>query len=180
MGVCMKKVIGFCLLVLIGSLIFTSTAAAQNKHLRIGKIFAKEEANQLFGKPVFTIAVKKDLLKAAVAKADKYILLSIKGKYPVILNDKRLPLLLENNISLQPDEKAFVFSKEVVEEFINSSISPIVYFEIRGISKEEATAKVTTATYGANTIFSISDGYNTLELSTDCPPWCPECPPKCP
>jgi len=173
MGVCMKKVIGFCLLVLIGSLIFTSTAAAQNKHLRIGKIFAKEEANQLFGKPVFTIAVKKDLLKAAVAKADKYILLSIKGKYPVILNDKRLPLLLENNISLQPDEKAFVFSKEVVEEFLNSSNDPVIYFELRGLYYNSNNMKTPSIESGS-TLFTVSNSNNTLEYATDCPPWCPK------
>ncbi|MDH7603896.1 MAG: hypothetical protein QHH13_03265 [Melioribacter sp.] len=167
----MKKVIGSCLLVLMVALIFSSTASAQNKQLRIGKIFAKEEANQLFGKPVFSIAVKKDLLKAAVAKADKYILLSIKGKYPVILSGKRLPLLLENNVSLQPNEKAFVFSKEVVEEFLNSSDDPVIYFELRGLYYNSNNMKTPSLESGS-TLFTVSNSSNTLEMATTCPPFC--------
>jgi len=169
----MKKVIGSCLLVLLTVLIFTSTAEAQDKHLKIGKIFAKEEANQLFGNPVISIPVRKDLLKAAIAKADKYVLLTIKGKLPLILNSRRLSLL-GDNYALNNSERAFVFSKEVVEEFLSSSKSPVVYFEIRGISAAEANQKVTSAAYGANTVFSVSDGYSTLEFATYCPPWCPE------
>lgn len=167
----MKKIISSCLLILFAAFVFTSTAAAQDKQLKIGKIFGKEEANQLFGKPVFSIAVKKDLLKAAVAKADKYVLLSIKGKFPVILNQKRMPLA-ENNVTLDPGEKAYVFSKEVVEEFLNGSTSSVVYFELRGTDYSSNSVRTPNAAAAAS-LFTVSDSYNTLELSFACPPWCP-------
>ncbi len=169
MGVCMKKVIYSCLLILF-VVLFSTDASAQNKHLRIGKIFAKEEANQLFGKPVISIPVRKELLKAALSRADKYIYFSIKGKLPVILNSRRMSLL-GDNFNLEPGEKAFGFSREVVEEFLNNTKGQVIYFEIRGINNVDSENRNTTASM-ANAVFSLSDSYSTLEMSTTCPPFC--------
>ncbi|MEG8947968.1 hypothetical protein [Rosettibacter firmus] len=162
----MKKIVYFCFVIFFGTLL-VSNVSAQSKELRIGKIFAKEEANQLFGKPSITIPVRKDLLKAALAKADKYVFFSLKGKLPLILNSRRISLL-GDNVSLSANEKAFVFSKEVVEEFLNSSKSSVIYFEIRGLNNLELN---TTAT-SPNAVFSLSDGVYTLEASMICPPAC--------
>lgn len=164
----MKKIVYFCFVIFFGTLL-VSNVSAQSKELRIGKIFAKEEANQLFGKPSITIPVRKDLLKAALAKADKYVFFSLKGKLPLILNSRRISLL-GDNVSLSDNDKAFVFSKEVVEEFLNSSKSSVIYFEIRGLNNLELN---TTAT-SPSAVFSLSDGVYTLEFATDCPPWCPK------
>lgn len=162
----MKKIIYLCIVIFFGAL-FASNVSAQSKELKIGKIFAKEEANQLFGKPSISIPVRKDLLKAALAKADKYVFFSLKGKLPLILNSRRISLL-GDNVSLSANDKAFVFSKEVVEEFLNSSRSSVIYFEIRGLNNLE----LNTSAASPNAVFSLSDSYSTLEMSTTCPPFC--------
>lgn len=154
MGVCMKKIINSCLLVFFVALVLISTATAQEKPLKIGKIFAKEEANQLYGKVVNYVLIKKDVLKAALARADKYVLFAVKNNQPVVLNQKRVPLIA-SSVTLAPREKAAVFSKEVVEELLNSSTDSVIRLEIR-------TGGVVT----------ISNTTSTLEHATICPPSC--------
>ncbi len=167
----MKKTTRFFLMILYVAFLFTSVATAQSRQLKIGKIFAKEEANQLFGKPVISIPVSKDLLKAALRQADKYLFFSIRGKLPLILNSRRISLLGDNT-QLYSKEKAFVFSREMVEEFLKNSKGSVIYFEIRGINNFD----VNTAAFSSNAIFSLSDSYSTLEMSATCPPFCD--PPK--
>ncbi|MCX7797003.1 MAG: hypothetical protein N2249_00075, partial [Melioribacter sp.] len=132
----MKTLISSILLTAFVVLFLITNTTAQSNDIKIGKIFAKEEANQLFGKPVISIPVSKALIKAALAKADKYVLFTLKGKLPLILNSRRTSLL-DENYTLEGGEKAFVFSKEVVEEFLNSTKEQIIYFEIRGVNSSE-------------------------------------------
>lgn len=162
----MKKIISSFLLATFVALFLSTIATAQSRDLRIGKIFAKEEANQLFGNPVISIPVSKALLRAALAKADKYVLFTLKGKIPLILNSRRTSLL-GDNYTLEGGEKAFVFSKEVVEEFLNNSKGQVIYFEIRGINNAEKNP-----TAASSAIFSLSDGVYTLEFAMICPPMC--------
>ncbi len=167
----MKKTLSITLMISFMVILFSSLTIAQNQDVRFGKIFGKEEANQLFGKVDFSVKIKKDILKAALSRVDKYILFAVKGKRPLLFNSSRKPLL-DNNVTLDTGEKGFLFSKEVVEEFLNSTNDSVIEIEIRG--GEAVRGSRTTSSLQANSILTLSNSISTLEFATDCPPYCPE------
>jgi hypothetical protein len=165
----MKKTLSITLMISFMVILFSSLTVAQDRNVRFGKIFGKEEANQLFGNVVFSVKVKKDIIRAALSRVDKYVLFAIKGKRPLLFNSRRKPLL-DDNVTLDPGEKGYVFSKEVVEEFLNSTNDSVIEIEIRGA--EWGSGRRASGSLSSNAILTLSNSVSTLELSTDCPPYC--------
>jgi len=142
----------FPLIVLI-ALISTAGISAQSKNLTIGKIFTKQQANELYGPVLTSVQISKEELRAAVAKAKKYVLFAIKDSKAFIMDERKVSLTGDLSF-LSYNEKANVLSKSVVERFLSSS-SNTVTLEQR------------------ETVFTVSSSESTTESSLPCPPLCP-------
>ena len=150
----MKKLTSFFVLLLVSSIFIAGSVNAQGKHGIIGKKFNKKEANALFGKVISSVKIKKADLKEALAEAKDYVHFAVKNNRAHVLNEKRQSLLKRERSQLKAGEKTHFFSKEVVEEFVNNSTA------------EEFTLEVRAG------VLTVSDNFNTLEMSSICPPTC--------
>ncbi len=149
----MKRVFSFFVLAAIIVASLSTISNAQSKEVKIGKKFTAKEANELFGTVTSSVQISKAELKAAVAKAKKYVYFAIKNNRAMVLSSRTLPLTA-NAEALKATDKAFLLSKTVVEEFLNTSSADYISLETRG------------------ELFTVSDGYSTLEMSLPCPPIC--------
>lgn len=150
----MKKFTSFFVFVLAACLFIAGSVNAQGKHGIVGKKFNKKEANALFGKVIGSVKIQKADLKEALADAKDYVHFVVKNNRGYILNEKRQSLLKKERFELKAKEKSHYFSKEVVEEFVNNS------------TEDEFTLEVRAG------VLTVSDNFNTLEMSGVCPPVC--------
>ncbi len=150
----MKKFTSTMLFVLLSFLFIAGSVNAQGKHGIIGKKFNKKEANALFGKVIGSVKIKKADLIEALTEAKDYVHFAVKNSRAYILNEKRQSLLKREKSALRAEEKSHFFSKTVVEEFVNNSTA------------EEFTLEVRAG------VLTVSDNFNTLEMSSICPPTC--------
>lgn len=146
----MRKLLPLIVLI---TLIYTAGISAQSKNLIIGKIFTKQQANELYGPVITSVQISKDQLRAAVAKAKNYVLFAIKDGKAFIMDERKVSLTGDLSF-LSYSEKANVLSKSVVEKFLSSS-SDAVTLEQRA------------------TVFTVSSSESTTEGSYPCPPLCP-------
>jgi hypothetical protein len=143
---------------------------AQGKLGMVGKKFTKQEADVLFGKVITSVKVNKRALHFATARAKDYVAFKIKNNKALVLNEKRISIL-DEVVPVNPKEKVssvtgtvpvvaadevvYLFSKDVVAQFLNSSTAEEISIENR------------------EGVLTLSDGFTTLELSYSCPPLCP-------
>jgi len=150
----MKKLSLFCFLFFLFVVMTANSAVAQEKLGVIGKKFTTEEAKVLFGKIVGTVKISKAELKEALANAKEYVFIAVKNNRAHVLNEKKESLIAKSKLSLAKEEKAYMFSKSVVEEFVNTSTADVFTVELRA------------------SVLSVSDGFTTLEEALPCPPTC--------
>lgn len=131
----------------------SSLSHAQGKLGEIGKIFSKEEADQLFGKVIGSVQITKAELKKALASAKDYVLFTVKNNRALVMNEKKQSLTMEK-VALAADEVAHIYSKSKVEEFLSSSKTETIYVERRA------------------EVLSLTSGLMTLEGAWICPPFC--------
>lgn len=153
-GVCMKRLTSLCFLISFVLVISAGSSLAQGKFGVVGKKFNKQEANILFGKVIGTVKLTKAEMKEAIANAKEYVLFAVKNSRAHLLDEKKISLNAKNKISLRQDEKAYAFSKNVVEDFVNTSTADVFTVEVRA------------------SVLTVSDGFSTLEMATVCPPIC--------
>lgn len=153
-GVCMKRLTSLCFLFSFVLVIFAGSTFAQGKLGIVGKKFNKQEANILFGKVIGTVKLTKAEMKEAIANAKDYVLFAVKNSRAHILDEKKNSLNAKNKISLRQEEKAYAFSKNIVEDFVNTSTADVFTVEVRA------------------SVLTVSDGFTTLEMASVCPPMC--------
>lgn len=151
----MKKITSLLTLSAFVLVLCASIVSAQDSKTKtIGKIFTKDEADQLFGKVINSVELKKSDLKKALTKSKNYVLFSVKNNKALVMDEKKQSLT-DARVSLASDEVAHVFSKDVVNEFLKKS-------KVETLIVEERVGVV-----------SISDGNFVLEMAGICPPICP-------
>lgn len=148
----MKK--NFLLSFLLAALIILpGTSCNQNADKVIGKIYTKEEANKTYGPVLKSIKIKTSTLDSLARNAPDKILFNIINDKIVVLNAKRMEIYgAEAGIS---DSTVFhLYSTSQLQSLLKSGGSDSTQVELR------------------DSVFSITNGNYTLELSADCPPNC--------
>ncbi len=168
----MKKIIPFLVCAAFIVALSSSITTAQFKDLRIGKKFTAREANQLFGNVKNSVTISKAELKAAVAKADKYVYFAIRNNKAYVLDKRRISFLDNQLFTLGKNEVVYVFSKSVVEDFLNSTANLSVSSSKTGTTNISTTGSETITFEQREGVFTVSDGTSTLEMSYACPPIC--------
>lgn len=120
----------------------------------IGKIFSKEEANNLFGNVIESVSINKSDLISVLNQTQNYIMFQLNGGELIILGDGRNVLSPIGKI-VSSNEVFALFSKSKVAELVNLGSGYTVIVEKR--------LNHLTMTFG---LF-------TLEESMWCPPFCP-------
>ncbi|MEW6196945.1 MAG: hypothetical protein AB1521_17500 [Bacteroidota bacterium] len=168
----MKKTITFLVCALFIAALSSSTTTAQFKDLKIGKKFTVNQADQLFGKVKNSVTISKAELKAAVAKADKFVYFAIRNNKAYVLDGRKISLLDNQSFTLGKNEVVYVFSKSVVEDFLNSTTNLSVSSSKTGTANISTTGSETITLEQREGVFTLSDGASTLEMSYACPPIC--------
>ncbi|MDF1612986.1 hypothetical protein [Stygiobacter electus] len=150
------------------------TTFAQGRMGEVGKLFHKDEADKLFGKPKQALQINPKLLQKALLKAKDYVLFTIKNGKILILDEKKHSLT-DDNEKLDRLETAYIFSKSKVLEFLNAAFgnNPM---QINNPKERAMEILSTTAdpiyVEDRSSTLTLSAANSTLELSTLCPPVC--------
>jgi len=121
----------------------------------IGKLYTKDQANQIYGPVLQSISINTTSLSALAAKTPNYIMFNILNGQVVILNSYR-SVLYGPMTAVSASQVFRVFSTSIVNQLIQQGGSPTTNIELR-----------------ANNTLTVSNGEETLEMSYTCPPICP-------
>ena len=158
----MKKVL-FVLSTVLFLITLFSVSNAQGKFGVVGKMFGKQEANNLYGKVNNSVTINVKDLQNALNKAGDYILIGIKNGVVILRNDQRIPIGNESE-SVERNFVLYRFSKSMVEQLLKST----------------STTKTLSAASSANiiivelraSVLTLSNSEETLEMALPCPPLC--------
>jgi len=120
-----------------------------------GKIWSKDEAEQLYGEVLQSASMNCKELKNIISGTDENVMFRLLDGNVAILGDGR-KVIYPAGASVSAEDVFSRFSKSVVEELLTKSEEETLYVENR--------KEVLTVTYGES----------TLELGLPCPPWCAE------
>ena len=124
-----------------------------NSTQQFGKIFTKAEADDLFGKVIFSTEIPQEIVAGVINKTEKYIMFGIVNQNAIVLDNNR-KLLYPAKAEYKDTDVFTVYSVSVLKELLSKGKSLNINVEQR---KE---------------VLSVSfDGY-TLELGSWCPPIC--------
>lgn len=168
----MKRIVSFIVFTAFIVTLSSSITTAQFRDIKFGKKFTANQANQLFGKVNYSVTISKAELKAAVAKADKYVYFAIRNNKAYVLDRRKISLLDNQLFTLGKNEVVYVFSKSVVEDFLNSTANLSVSSSKNGSANISTTGSETITLEQRESVFTLSDGTSTLEMATLCPPIC--------
>ena len=118
-----------------------------------GKIISKENADQDFGRPTFSVLMSSQQLQGLASKTTNLLMFNFIDERLIILGDDRKPLY-PDGVQVPPESVFKVYSKERVLELMETGGEEDNFIEVR-------TDNVT-----------ITNGDYTLEFGTFCPPWC--------
>lgn len=123
---------------------------------QVGKIFTKEQANELYGPVRYSFKFHNTKMFEFAKWSKKYLMFRIKDNKLTVANDER-----------------FVIYPEGTNE---KSTDPFLYYSISMIDKitVEGQDSTTSVELRDNGIISITNGNYTLETATNCPPFCPD------
>jgi hypothetical protein len=127
----------------------TVSIAAQT----VGKIYDKDEADQLYGSVSTALSISKSQLESVLEETNTYIMFRISGDQIVILDDTRY-LLHPDQFEVLSTDVFYKFSKSKAEELLDSGSGSVVYVEQR------------------STTLTLTYGEYTLEDPVLCPPFC--------
>jgi hypothetical protein len=167
----MRRVKLFSALFILILMISVSNLTAQNGNRReIGKLFEREEANKLFGKVIGSLTISAEELKAALAKGNEFILITVKDNQFVIRNESR-QFLSNERVELGENERLHVYSKSMLQNLLKSG-KPVkktkssLEMGAMAVSEDAVTVEVRAE------VITLTYGDATLEYSTICPPFC--------
>ncbi len=152
---------------------FISTFA-QGQMGEVGKLFKKDEADKLFGKPKQALQINPKLLQKVLLKAKDYVLFTIKDGKILVLDEKKQSLT-DDKEKLNRLETAYIFSKSKVLELINAAFGNN---SVQMNNPKEKAIEILNSTAEPiyveerNSTLTLSAGNSTLEFSTVCPPVC--------
>lgn len=168
----MKRTITFLVCAVFIAALSSSITTAQFKDLKIGRKFTVNQADQLFGKVKNSVTISKTELKAAVAKADKFVYFAIRNNKAYVLDGRKISLLDNQLFTLGKNEVLHVFSKSVLEDFLNSTTNLSVSSSKTGSANISTSSSEIITLEQRESVFTISNGTSTIEMSLDCPPFC--------
>lgn len=148
----MKKGV-FILVILILTALATSNFFAQGRLGKVGKLFTQTEAKILFGKVIGSVELDVEDLKNSLNNVTNYILFTIKSNIPIVADEKN-NILSKVKVFLDLAEIKFLFSKDVVNEFLSKVKTKTIKVERRA------------------TVLSLSSSDLVLEGAFPCPPVC--------
>ncbi len=119
----------------------------------IGTIFSKKEADIRFGKILFSESIRSTKLSELCIQSNKYLMFNLKDQKLSILKESRV-LLYPDGFSVLPNEKYAVYSKNIIEQLINTCKEVVTTIEQR------------------ENVITITNGVQTLEVGSWCPPFC--------
>jgi hypothetical protein len=120
----------------------------------IGKIYSKQEADNLYGPVLSSVPINSTTLSGLLSKSTNYIMFKIANGSAYIVDNNRLPLY-SGSFAVSAADVFRVFSISLVYKLLQNGNSPVTYIESR-----------------KNDIISITNGVYTLEMGNSCPPWC--------
>jgi hypothetical protein len=122
-----------------------------------GKIFTKEEADNLFGPVVQSVKISASQLQQMLSQTGDYLMFRFEGTSLYILNSKRSALYssVGSLKSFSAADVMKVYSTSVIKELLNKGQSDTITIEER------------------QSVMSVTDGDYTMEYALGCPPVCP-------
>ncbi len=119
----------------------------------VGEIFTAQEANTQFGSVLESKSVSTSTVRNWINSTDDKIMFLLDNGTLTVLGDDR-DLVYSTGQYSEANEVFHMYSKSLVAELLNDGGNSTTYFENR------------------NSVFSITNGSYTLEMSHDCPPNC--------
>lgn len=138
----------FCLLFLI-----SGSINAQNEDTKYGKILAKSDADQQFGAVLEFVSISTNTLHDLLGKSEKTVMFKIIDKELYVLNNNREVIYPAGGM-VASDVKLAVYSISVISKLIADGNQSSTQVEQR------------------SEVLSITNGNQTLEYSSWCPPLC--------
>lgn len=120
----------------------------------VGKIYSKQEADNLYGPVLSSVQIKSTTLTGLLSNSTNYIMFRIINGSAYIVDNNRLPIY-PGKFNVNTDDIYRLFSISLVAKILQDGNSPITYIESRG-----------------KNILTITNGLSTLEFSNTCPPFC--------
>ena len=120
----------------------------------VGKIYSKQEADNLYGPVLSSVQIKSTTLTGLLSNSTNYIMFRIINGSAYIVDNNRHPLY-SGNFTVKPDDVFRVVSISLVAKILQDGNNPITYIESR-----------------KNDILTITNGLCTLEYTNACPPLC--------
>lgn len=120
----------------------------------IGKIYTKQEADNLYGAVLSSVSINSHTLSGLLSNSTNYVMFRIANGSAFIVDNNRCPLY-SGNFPVNPNDVFRVFSISLVYKLLQDGNSPLTYIESRN-----------------NGIVSITNGLYTLEYGNTCPPFC--------
>ena len=131
------------------SLLFLSCSSTQ----QFGKIFTKAEADQLFGKVIFSTEIPQEIVVDVLNKTEKNIMFGIVNQNAIVLDNNR-KLLYPAKAEFKDTDVFTVYSVSVLKELFSKGKSININVEQR------------------REVLSISYDDYILENGIWCPPYC--------
>jgi len=138
-------------IIIISVLLLLFLSCGTTKHF--GKIFTTSEADQLFGKVIFSKEIPAETVISLLNRTEINIMFGLINREIVILDNNR-KLIYPEKAEINDNDIFTVYSISVLKELLSNGSSQIVNVEQR------------------REVLSVSYGNNTMETGTKCPPIC--------
>jgi hypothetical protein len=120
----------------------------------VGKIYSKQEADNLYGPVLSSVQIKSTTLTGLLSNSTNYIMFRIINGSAYIVDNNRHPLY-SGSFSVNTTDVYRVFSISSIYKLLQNGNSPMTFIESR-----------------SNGVISITNGVFTMEYGNTCPPWC--------
>jgi hypothetical protein len=130
-----------------------STSFSQTSTKVIGKIYTKEEANQLYGPVIKSIEISTNTLYSLAQKTPNYIMFNVMNDKIIVLDAQRKEIFGDVQ-NLTSSTSFHVYSTSQLLNLLKSGGESITYVQSR------------------NNVMTITNGAFTMELAQICPPFC--------
>jgi hypothetical protein len=120
----------------------------------VGKMYSKQEADNLYGPIINVVQVKTSFLSKYLISQSNYIMFRIYNNNIFILDSERRPIYPESAI-IKPEDVFRCFSISMVIKTLSTGNELTTSIELRN-----------------NNIITITNGNSTLEMGVLCPPFC--------
>jgi hypothetical protein len=118
-----------------------------------GKLFTKEEANELFGPVLRSVEISVPVVHNLINQTNSRLMFRVAGNQAIILDENR-NVLHPAGVVIKPQDVFSVYSTAVLNELLSSGNGGSVNIEQR------------------REVLSITFGVMTMEVGAFCPPFC--------